>query len=47
LIIYCGSPFAAAEVAAKPLLATLNGPLGDAVEVLSVNIPLLLVSTIF
>ena len=33
LIIYCGSPFAAAEVAAKRPLAILNGPFVDAVAV--------------
>jgi hypothetical protein len=30
---YCGSPFAAAEDAAKPYLEALDGPFGDAVAV--------------
>ena len=30
---YCGSPFAAAEVAANPFLARVSGPLTDAVAV--------------
>jgi hypothetical protein len=33
LTIYCGNPFAAAEVAAKNCLPALNGPLTDAVAV--------------